>query len=448
MKKKDWVSISVYLGTFCGMFLITARSIILPTALSELQAEHFYDLAVLITSLAMCTILPISGKLSDFCGRKKIFLTGIIIFILSNFLCMISSNVYIYLFGLLGTGIAYGLVNSVQLAILNDICDEEERPGKVSNVNISNSLACLLGPIVGGGLTDFFSWRIVYVVAIPFLIVAMVIMFLYKEEKHAPGRIEVDIAGTFFYIVALIPTILLLSGKRLGVYQLQSIVIGLIVCASVGIVGFFLVEKRAKIPIIAYQLFRSSNFRFCMISYLICSIGFAAINYLPLYYQQVRLLSVTVSGLIVIPRQLSQLLMGFVLRKDMKKISGKTWPVVIGFVCFAISMLFIADFDLQTDIVKIILAEIFFGFGYSALTIITQSNSQLDLPTEDVGSGTSLIGLFGALGNTLGAAIGSVVLGAVTSLAIGLKYFFLANAGLMICGIILGIVRGKGDETI
>lgn len=443
MDKKHFVSFSIYLGTFCGMLMITARSVILPTALTELCADRFYDIAVLITSLAMCVILPVSGKLSDFYGRKKIFLSGIIIFILSNILCAFSLNIYIYLLGLLGTGVSFGLINSVQLAIVNDIYNEEERPGKVSNVNIANSLACLIGPIAGGWLTDYFTWRLVYIAGIPVLIIAMIMMFTYKERKPVSSGAALDTCGICFYIVLLISVMLLLSGKRLGVYDLKSVMIILIVFSLIGIVGFYLIEKKAKTPIIAYSLFRNANYRFCMISYLICSVGFAVINYLPLYYQQIRLLSVTVSGLIVFPRQFSQLLMGIILRRNMKKISGKIWPVFCGFICFAFSMLLMALFDEQTSMLKIVMAETLFGFGYSALTIITQSDSQLELPSKDVGSGTSLIGLFGALGNMLGASIGSAALGAIVSLSIGLRVFFFINAGIIVCGIVLVLIRGK-----
>ena len=448
MKSKNLVAIAVYLGTFCGMFMITARSIILPTVLAELDADKYYDLAVLITSLAMCVVLPVSGKLSDFLGRKRIFIVGSIVFIFSSLLCTLATSIYIYMLGLTGTGIAFDLVNSVQLAILNDIFSEEERTGKVSNLNIANSLACLIGPIAGGAFTDCLSWRSVYISVIPILVAALIVMLFYKEERSTKEKVEFNVAETVCYIIILIPAILLMSGKKIGIYHYDRIIIGLIISVLVGIKGLFYVEKKTEFPVIPYFLFKNKNYLFYIVTYLLCSLGFAVINYLPLYYQKLRMLGVTVSGLLVVPRQLSQVLMGMIIKREMKNVGTRKLPVVMGFVIFGISMILMLTFDSQTELARIVLAELLFGFGYCALTIICQSNIQLELPEEHIGSGTALIGLVGALGNTMGAAIGSMALGMADSVSEGLRFFFLINAGIMICGMGWGVMNREKSKRI
>lgn len=445
---KKLISMAVYLGTFCGMFIITARSIILPTALLQLGAEKYYDLCVLSTSLAMCMVLPISGKLSDIYGRKIIFVVGAISFVISNILSTVAINIFMYMCGLVGTGIAYGLINSVQLAILNDISEPNERAQKVGNVSIANTVASFIGPILGGFFADYISWRAVYIAVIPVLLFCTFAILGYKEIITTAKRLRFDFGGLIALMIAMIPSILLLSGRKIGVYKNIYLVIVLSISVILGIVAVVFIERNVQAPIIPYKLFRSKNYAFSITAYMICSIGFAMINYLPLYYQQVRMLSATISGLIIIPRQIGQLLSGMYLRKKMSLMTKKTVPVVAGFVFFILAAIAMLTYAENTSVILIALAELLFGLGYCTLMVATQSNSQNDLPKESVGSGTALIGFVGAFGNTIGAAIGAVFLGMVVSVLFGLKMFFLFNLALFIVGVITGMIHGKREGSI
>ena len=417
------VSLTVYLGSFCGMFIITARSVILPSALTELQGEQFYDLAVLLISLSMCIILPISGYLSDIYGRKKLFLIGCGLFSAGCLLSALASNVSAFLLGMVSIGTAYGLINAVQLAVLNDISTPQEIPARVSNISIANSLACLAGPIFGGFFADYLSWKITYIAVIPILLFCLIIMAQYHEQITKTAKNSFDMSGLSFFILFLIPAILLLSGKNAGIYRIPRLVPFLILCVVFGLLGLYRSEGRALAPII----------------YLLCSMGFSITNYLVLYYQQIHLFSPFLSGLITIPRQIGQLSAGFLLRQKMYQIRNKTWPVLISFLLFGCAAGLMTSFQSDTSLPVILIAELLFGIGYCSLMIITQNNSQLHLPKKRTGSGTALIGLTGALGNTLGSSFGAVSTSLTSTLPIGLKCYFLLNTIFMILGIFLTI---------
>lgn len=438
ISNKRFTVSAIYLSAFAGMFFITSRSVILPTVLRELQAEKYYNAAVLIMSLFMCIVLPVAGKLSDRYGRKRICLIGGAGFIFSTVLCMVSVSIGMYLAGLALSGIFFGLINAVQLAFLHDLFEASELTGKVSNLTIANSSACLAGPLFAGVFTDYVSWRAVYLLLIPMLIYMVAALAFYKEEKEraevkkenavqnnkkegngaaerlngqrkekaepsAIGRF--DWKGVLFFIVIIFPAMLLLSGKKINLYSNQAVMLLLILCMIIGIAGFIRTEKQAENAFIPFSLFSNKAYTGYLLVYLAVSVGYAAINFLPAYYQQVRGVTVLMSSLLILPRQFAQIGTGFLLKKADSRLRNRRLAVCLGLLCLTGSLLFMTGFGTHTSLVRICVVEALFGFSNSFLTILCQSDSQKALPESFVGSGTALVSFTGAFGNTLGAGI-------------------------------------------
>lgn len=410
---------AIYLSAFAGMFFITSRAVILPTVLKELQAENYYSVAVLIMSLFMCIVLPVAGKLSDIYGRKRIFLIGGVGFIFSTVLCMVSVSIGMYLMGLALSGIFFGLMNAVQLAFLHDLFEASELTEKVSNLTIANSSACLAGPLLAGIFTDYVSWRAVYLLLIPILIYMVAALIFYKEEtdgavkrskrqgeKAEPNVVyQFDRKGVLFFIAAILPSMLLLSGKKMNLYSNRTVMLLFIFCIIIGSVGFIRTEKRAKNAFIPFALFSNKAYTGYLLVYLVTSVGYAAINFLPAYYQQIRGVTVMMSSLLILPRQLVQIGTGFLLKKADSRLQNRRLAVCLGLLCLTASLLYMTGFGTHTALVWICAVEALFGFANSFLTILCQSDGQKALPEPLVGSGTALISFTGAFGNTLGAGI-------------------------------------------
>lgn len=380
--KKNRIAFSVYLTTFIGMFLITARSVMLPAMMEALQGMKYYNLAVMINSLAMCLVLPVSGRLSDIYGRKRIYVTGAFGYAGACLVCGCATQAGVLLAGLFATGICFGLMNAVQLAVILDLFSREEQIGRVSNLTIANSLACFSAPALAGAFADYLSWRLVYLLMIPFSLWIGFVMLrcLPKEKRQKAEKIKV--------LELLIP----------------------------------------------YRLFQYRTYVFCIVSYLICSIGFAGMNYLPVFYQQVKGVSVLISGFLILPRQAAQIGIGMALKKKGQSIRNVKNAMLASFGIFVLTFVLMWRYQESTGFWYILLAEVLFGVSNAAITIISQTFCSKELNTQESGSGTAFIGFIGAFGNTAGAVLGSAILSMQGNTNQGIPQIFGGFALLMAAG--------------
>lgn len=444
MIKKNRIMIAIHLTSIIGMLLITARTVILPAILKELDGMEYYSIIVILTSLTMSVVLPIAGKLSDMYGRKIIYFIGIVGYIVACFLCGFADSVYLFMIGIALTGVFYGCMNSVQLAIITDVFSEEERPAQVGYLTISNSVACLLGPIIGGFFVDNVGWRWVYLLMIP---LGMIIFFIIAKLDNK-GAIKVnqsttiDFIGIIFFILCVVPVLLALAAAG-KIYEWNSKPILYMLLFSIFMLIVFLyAESRASNPMIPFKLFHNKSYCVCVITYFICAISFSGMNYLPIFYQEVKGVTATVSGLWVLPRQMAQIVFSYYIGINLVKKKGYRKKLVVFLGLFALSLLSMSRFVITTSVFMILISEVMFGAANGVQTVITQSYGQKCLDDSIAGSGMSFICFVGAFGNSLGAAIGGCIMNQTAGISSAIKYIFLLYAILMMVGtVIAGVIK-------
>jgi EmrB/QacA subfamily drug resistance transporter len=304
MDKKAQLSASIVAGlaAFLAPFMGASVNIALPSIGREFKAD-----AVMLGWVATAYILAAAvflvpfGKLADIHGRKKVFLAGILVYMASSLLCVLSSSVSVLIGFRVMQGIGAALIFGTSVAILTSVFPPGQR-GKALGINTASTyLGLSLGPVLGGLLTQQFGWRSIFIVNLPLglIIIAFVLAMLKGEWAEAKGE-RFDLIGAVFYGLTLI-------GIMLGFSRLPQKT-GLLLFAA-GIVlaaGFVLREMKTESPLLKIDLFRQNRvFAFSNLAALInYSATFAVGFFVSLYLQYLKGMSPRSAGLVLIAQPL------------------------------------------------------------------------------------------------------------------------------------------------
>src|SRR5216683_2458859 len=272
----------------------TVVGVAMPRIVSDLHGIELYawvTTAYLITSTAL---VPVAGKLGDMFGRKPFMLAGMVGFIAASALCGLSQNMP-ELVGFRGLqGIFGGVLFASTFARMSGVF------GAIFG------LSSVIGPSLGGLLTDGPGWRWVFYVNIPLGVVATTLVATQLPRVRSQARLrDIDFAGTALLLAGLTP--LLISLSMLRDHSWLSVqVLGLLGLAGVLLVAFFITERRVEHPIVPFRLFRLNVFAVPALISFFSAVGmFGAIVFVPLVYQGVLGVSASNSGQLLTPMQLA-----------------------------------------------------------------------------------------------------------------------------------------------
>ncbi len=408
----------ILLGVFLGMFLAALDQTIVATALPAIVAEfRGIDLLAWVSTsylLASTALTPIYGKLSDLYGRRNIVLFGIVVFLLGSSLCGLSGNMLQLIFFRIIQGIGSAALLTTAFAIPADLFPPNERARSQGLLGAVFGLSSVIGPFLGGVLTQYLSWRWVFYVNIPIGIIALLVI-IFKMPRFGNGvRASIDWLGTLLLIVAVVPLLLGLTLDKTLYPWTSPLILGLLATAVIATILFLLVEARATAPIIPLNLFRNRTFAILnMLAPLNSASFFVAILFLPIFMINVVGVSATSAGLVLIPQTLaivaSSIGASFLLQRSGRYkamvLTGLAL-VVIGLVLFA----FIGSTPTVWDVVwRIIVLGLGIGMTLPLFNIIIQNA----VPYERVGTATASTQFFQQIGQALGAAIFGVILATI-----------------------------------
>jgi EmrB/QacA subfamily drug resistance transporter len=299
MDRKWWTLIAVCVGTFMLLLDVTIVNVALPAIQSSLHAS-FSDLQWVVDaySLLLAALLLTTGSLADLYGRKRVFVIGLVIFILSSLASGLAQSPLWLNLARGAQGIGGAAMFSTSLALLGSAFQGRERGTAFGVWGAITGLAVAIGPVVGGALTTGISWRWIFLVNVPIGIVAVVLTLMRVEESRQPGNHRIDPIGVVTFSVslgALVYALIKANEKGWG----STFILGLLAVAVVGMVLFVIAEwvqkDRAMFDL---ALFRKPTFTGGLIAAFSLSAGFFALFlYLTLYLQDVLGYSALQTGL-------------------------------------------------------------------------------------------------------------------------------------------------------
>src|SRR3954470_12262847 len=355
-------------GLMAGMFLAALdQSIVgtaLPTIVSDLGGLDHLSWVVTAYLLASTAATPLWGKLGDQYGRKRLFQTAIVIFLIGSALCGMAQNMPQLIGFRALQGLGGGGLMVLSMAIVGDLVPPRERGRYQGLFGAVFGATSVLGPLLGGLFTEHLSWRWVFYVNLPVGVVALAVIAVVLRIPRKSTKHVIDYLGTFL-IAAVATSLVLVASLGGNTWAWGSPqIVGLAVLGVLLAVVFVGVERRAAEPVLPLKLFRVRTFTLsAVISFIVGFAMFGALTYLPTFLQVVHGVSPTMSGVHMLP-----MVLGLLLTSTMSgQIVSRTgrWKIfpVLGTAATAVGLLLLHRLDESSGDIEMSLYFFVFGLG-------------------------------------------------------------------------------------
>ncbi|KUO22506.1 MDR family MFS transporter [Streptomyces dysideae] len=397
---------ALLLGMLLAALDQTIVSTALPTIVSELGGMEHLSWVVTAYLLASTAATPLWGKLGDQYGRKKLFQTAIVIFLIGSALCGMAQNMPQLIAFRALQGLGGGGLMVLSMAIVGDIVSPRERGRYQGLFGAVFGTSSVLGPLLGGLFTEHLSWRWVFYINLPIGVVALAVIATALHIPHKATRHVIDYLGTF--LIAAVATCLVLvaslGGTTWGWGSPQIITL-----AALGVilaVVFVAVERKAAEPVLPLKLFRIRTFTLSVvISFVVGFAMFGAMTYLPTFLQVVQGVSPTMSGVHMLPMVLGLLLASTVSGQIVSRTGRwKVFPIA-GTGVTALGLLFLHQLDMDSSTAAMSAYFLVLGLGLGLVMQVLVLIVQNAVSYEDLGVATSGATFFRSIGASFGVAI-------------------------------------------
>ncbi|AWT43000.1 MULTISPECIES: MDR family MFS transporter [Streptomyces] len=397
---------ALLLGMLLAALDQTIVSTALPTIVSDLGGLEHLSWVVTAYMLASTAATPLWGKLGDQYGRKRLFQTAIVIFLIGSALCGMAQNMPQLIAFRALQGLGGGGLMVLSMAIVGDLVPPRERGRYQGLFGAVFGATSVLGPLLGGLFTEHLSWRWVFYVNLPVGVVALAVIAAVLHIPRKTTHHVIDYLGTL--LIASVATCLVLVASLGGTTWAWDSpqIIGLAVLGVVLAVVFTVVERRAAEPVLPLKLFRIRTFTLsAVISFIVGFAMFGAMTYLPTFLQVVRGVTPTMSGVHMLPMVFG-LLLSSTLSGQIVSRTGR-WKVfpIAGTAVTAIGLLLLHQLDENSSTAEMSSYFFVFGLGLGLVMQVLVLIVQNAVSYEDLGVATSGATFFRSIGASFGVAI-------------------------------------------
>jgi EmrB/QacA subfamily drug resistance transporter len=445
--QKVLATLGVALGLLLAALDQTVVGVAMPRIVSELHGLEYYawvTTAYLITSTAL---VPVAGKLGDMFGRKPFLVAGMIGFIAASALCGLSQNMFeLVLFRAL-QGVFGGVLFASTFAVLADVFPPEQRARMSGVFGAVFGVSSVIGPSLGGFLTDGPGWRWAFYVNIPLGLVAAGLVATQLPFVRSQARLrDIDWAGTGLLLAGLTP--LLIAFSMLRDHSWLSVqFLGLLAVAGVLLVAFFFTERRVEHPIVPFDMFRLNVFAVPALIAFFSAVGmFGAVVFVPLVYQGVLGVSATNAGQLLTPMMLAVVVTATATGALIARIPGYKYVGAAALGVMVLGLYLLAQAGQNSSPWEVTRDIILIGAGLGVTFPLTLVVVQAGLPHHLVGVATSQITFWRSLGGTIStAALGAFLINRLPirptrlDLAGGLHDLFLLAALVGVASVIVSV---------
>ena len=409
---------AILLTMFLASLDQTVVGTALPRIITDLNGANLYAWLVTAYLLTSTITVPIYGKFSDVFGRKVMLIIGVCIFLFGSWLSGASQNMnQLVLFRAI-QGLGAGALFPIVMAIIADLYSPRERGRFQGLFGAVFGLSFIVGPFIGGWITDNISWHWVFYVNVPFGIAALVVLstVLPGIGRRTASVRDLDYLGIAVFTAGVVPLMVGLSNKGF-VKSDGSLpewtdpnVGGLIVLGLVILAVFVLIEFRAKEPIIPLDLFRGRDYSVSMAAVFVFGVAmFTAVVFMPRFYQTVRGISATASGYYIWPLLVG--LIGGSIGSGLliSRIGRYKWLLVGGAVVLVIGGYLLTKITATIPDWQLWGSMLLFGFGIgpsmAGFTVVVQNS----VPMTRLGVATSTLTFLRQIGASVGLAVAGTV---------------------------------------
>ena len=406
---------SVLIALMLAIFLGALDQTIVAVSMPAISAQ-FTDVSLLawVSSgymVAMTVAVPIYGKLGDLYGRRRLMLFGMGLFTLASLFCGLAQSMEQLVLARIFQGIGAGGMISVSQAIIGDIVPPRERGRYQGYFSSMYAVASVAGPVLGGYMTEYLSWRWVFLINLPLGLGAWLVANHTLVGLPVPQRKPIiDYVGTLLMIIGLTALLLGITEVGQGHAWRSAEVLGLLAC-SVVVLGLFVWhERRAREPLLPMHLFANRNAVLCWCTIFFTSFqAISLIVLMPLRFQSVTGAGADSAALHLLPLAIG-LPIGAYFAGRRTSVTGRYKPMILtGAVLMPVSILGMALSPPQAFVLSslfMLLSGIASGMQFPTSLVGTQNA----VDQRDIGVATSTTNLFRSLGGAVGVAMMSALL--------------------------------------
>ncbi len=399
-------------GVMLALLMASLDQTIVSTALPRIVADlGGFDRFTWITGsylIASTTTVPIVGRLSDLYGRKNFYVVGIATFLVGSVLSGLSQTMDQLIAFRAVQGLGAGVMMANSFAAVGDLFPPAERGKYQGFLAAVFGVSSVIGPTLGGFITDTLSWNWIFYINIP-IGVPIIILFIMFFPAHKPARREhhLDIPGIVALILTIVPLLLALTWGGVQYPWLSVQVLGPIVLSVAALAAFIWIELRATEPIMPLGMYKNSIVSLSLLATFGTGFGmFGAIVFIPLYFQGVLGASATSSGSFLTPMMLGMVFGAAASGQALSRLGGRyRVQGLLGIGLMAAGLYLISTMTPETTFRVAVLYIVIMGVGMGITFPVFTLAVQNSVPHRFLGVATSAAQFYRSVGGVIGLAV-------------------------------------------
>jgi EmrB/QacA subfamily drug resistance transporter len=434
------IFVSAVVGLLMYSIDSTAVAVAFPHFIKDLGTNVLWAAwTISIYMVAMTSVMPLMGNLSDSFGRKRVFLISLVVFTASSLACGLAPNIY----SLVAFRFLQGVGGASFLPTAAGIVSDQFPEHRERAIGLFSSIVPIggiVGPNLGGWILSRYSWRYIFYINLPIGIGLIALIMILLEDSKIISRPHIDFVGASFFFGAILFLMfgLNLIAENFSILSLFLTVIFLVISFSF-LYLFFRQERKDSNPILDMALLRSKPFLAANLYNMIFGAGvFAIFSFVPLYATSVHKLSTLMSGVILTPRSLGAIAASSVTSFLLKR-WGYRWPMVLGLIIISISTILLGQglqvwrmMGIHLGIVEILSFLLLFSGIGMGIANPASNNACIELMPEKVATITGLRGMFRSVGGAFGISLITFILHLSSNPVNGFRItFFSFSLGLL-----------------
>jgi EmrB/QacA subfamily drug resistance transporter len=415
-----------------ALFMIMLDNTVVNVALPSIQRDLGIGLTELewtvnAYALTFAVLMLSGGKLADFFGRRRIFLLGLVIFTLSSLACGLATTGEMLIGARTVQGVGAALMLPATLSIISATFPPHQRGMAIGIWAGVSAMALAIGPLIGGLITEHIDWSWIFFVNVPIGVAGVVVgRLVIRESRDTSADQRLDIPGLLVSAVALFSlTFALIEANSYG--WTDPVIVGLFALSAVSFVGFVLLERHQRSPMLDLSLFRSSTFAGANVVALLVTLAmFGVFFFMSIYMQNVLGYSATKTGAAFLPMTILIILIAPIAGKSSDRIGSRAL-MTAGMLCLSASLVLFSRLGLDSTFWDIFPGLVIGGFGMALVMTPMTAAALGSVPVEKSGVGSGVLNTFRQVGGALGIA----VMGAIVASYVDLEGGRLDPSGFM-----------------
>lgn len=409
--KERGIFIALLLGMFSASINQTIVGPAMPRIIAELGGMSHYSWVATTALLSSALVTPIVGKLSDMYGRRAFYIGGLVVFMVGTAVSGAAQSFGWLIVGRAITGAGMGTLIPLSQTVIGDIIPARMRGKYQGYMGAAFGVSTIVGPLIGGVVTDALGWRWLFYCALPLCIVALIMMIKLLKIPHTPSKARIDLLGMLLLSISLIAILLATSWGGSTYPWASAQIVGLYAFGAIAACAFIFQERRAEAPVVPLHLFKNSVFTYSTLAAMLLAMAmFSVLTYLPVFVQGVLGADATTSGIVLMPMSVVQILAGIIVGRVITRTGRYKGFMVVGVLLMGAGQAMLVFMGQNPSLFYISGAMVVVGLGIGAVMQQYMLVVQNAVPVRDLGVGTAGLQFFRNIGSTTGIAIFGTVM--------------------------------------